>query len=205
MNPGNLRDRIIIQALSEVDDGAGGRSGTWLNYDSIGTAGTAWAKVVPMKGKRLMEFGQTFDGRPWEITMRFETAYMIGNIQQYRALHGTRVFHLHMIINNNDRDDFITILAEEKGGETGASVDFVKNIDAIFTATGTDTLSFTIGANQTGTYVSNTLTNVATVVYEVNSVVDTLPITVALSDTLDITITRTTASTLSEVILNGTG
>ncbi len=205
MNPGDLRDRIIIQALSEVSDGAGGRTGTWLDWDSVGNAGEVWAKVVPMKGKRMKEFGQTFDGRPWEVVVRYATLYAVGNIQLYRIIHKSRVLYLQMILNQDDRNDFITILAEEKGGETASSVNFVKQLDIIFGAAGDDDRSITVAANAVGTYTSNTLTNVATVVYKVNTVTKTLPITLALADTFLITITRTTAAVESEIVLNGTG
>lgn len=54
-----------------------------------------------------------------------------------------------------------------------------------------------------GTYTTNTLTNVATVVYKVNAVVKVLPFTVVDTDVLEITITRTAPGD-AKVKLNGT-
>ncbi len=72
-------------------------------------------------------------------------------------------------------------------------------LDFEFGATGEDEMERTLGANQAGTYDLDaaTLTNVATDVYEKNSVVVTGSQTFVATDTLKVTITRTVSSTLS--------
>jgi hypothetical protein len=70
-----------------------------------------------------------------------------------------------------------------------------------FPATYDDAQDYDITAVEAATYATETLTNVATVVYKVNTVVKTLPFTVVNTDTLNITITRTNAALKSTVII----
>lgn len=80
--------------------------------------------------------------------------------------------------------------------------DGVRILDFEFGAAGDDVISRTIGVNQAATYISNVLTNVDTVVYKVNTVTKTLPFSVADTDTLEVTVTRTSAGVLSRVVLS---
>jgi len=70
-----------------------------------------------------------------------------------------------------------------------------------FPPTYADTLDYDITTVEAATYATETLDNVATVVYTVNSVVKTLPFTVANGETLNVTITRTNTALKSSVIL----
>lgn len=65
-----------------------------------------------------------------------------------------------------------------------------KEIELYFKATYDDNQEYTITSKSAGTYTTETLVN-CTVVYEVNSVVVTIPFTVVNTDTLKATITRT--------------
>ena len=84
--------------------------------------------------------------------------------------------------------------------------DETRILDSEFGTAGDDEITSTIGVNQAGTYTSNTLTNVATVVYEVDDGggfdVVTLPFTVVNADILKRTITRTVAGVLSRVVVS---
>ncbi len=82
-------------------------------------------------------------------------------------------------------------------------LDDARILDFEFGALGNDEIERNIGVNQAATYISNALTNIATVAYEVNSVVKILPFTVVDGDALKVTITRTVAATLSRVVLTG--
>jgi len=70
-----------------------------------------------------------------------------------------------------------------------------------FPATYDDSQDYEITAVEATTYTTEVLDNVATVVYKVNTVVVTLPFTVANTDTLNVTITRTNAALKSTVII----
>ena len=70
-----------------------------------------------------------------------------------------------------------------------------------FPATYDDSQDYEITAIEAATYTTEVLDNVATVVYKVNTVVVALPFTVANTDTLNVTITRTNAALKSTVIL----
>ncbi len=59
--------------------------------------------------------------------------------------------------------------------------------------------TITAGADQAGNYINQVHTNVATVVYNLNGADVALPFTIAETDLLKITITRTTANQDSNV------
>jgi len=106
MRPGQFRDRIQIQGLSEVSDGAGGTTGTWLNTVEV------WANVEPMKGRRLEKYSQVFSGKPFEVTFRYEAIDDVNNIQLYRAIHDSRALHFHSIIDQGGRNTWMTVSAD---------------------------------------------------------------------------------------------
>lgn len=101
-----LRDRVILQILQTVDDNAGGSEGTWVDVRTV------WAKISPMKGRRQDEFSQIFNNRPYEIAIRYNAIDEVDNIQQYRLIRGTQAFRFHTIINEDDRDGIMIIVAE---------------------------------------------------------------------------------------------
>lgn len=77
-------------------------------------------------------------------------------------------------------------------------------LDFFFDSAGEDDLTVPLTSNQAGIYTSNILTNIATVVYKVNTVVKTLPITLVDTDDFEVIITRTNPVNDSRVVLNGT-
>lgn len=77
-----------------------------------------------------------------------------------------------------------------------------RNAYFYFIATYDDYQLITADANAATTWTTETLTNVDTIAYEKNSVSASLPITLAVGDTLKITITRTNAALDSLVKLN---
>ncbi len=77
-----------------------------------------------------------------------------------------------------------------------------RNAYFYFIATYDDYQLITIDSNAATTWTTETLTNVDTVAYEKNSVAASLPITLAVGDTLKVTITRTNAALDSLVKLN---
>jgi len=68
--------------------------------------------------------------------------------------------------------------------------------------TGDDTITITIDANSAGTITTANTTGLTSVVYEVNAVVQTLPFTIANTDTLEITFDAAAAD--GQIILTGT-
>jgi hypothetical protein len=75
------------------------------------------------------------------------------------------------------------------------------NLNVQFLATYDDNITITVTADEAATWTTESLTNVATIAYEVNGVADTLPITLVATDTLKVTITRTNAALDSKVKL----
>lgn len=192
-----FKDRIQLQGLTPSSDSAGGNTGVWVNTVEV------WAKVEPLKGTRLREFTQIFEGKPFQVTFRFDAVNDVNNIQLFRAIHNSRALHFHSIIDQDERNTWMKVAAEmsQSVGTTGA--DFLRQLNFVFSTTSTDSITFTAGPNQAGTYTGNTLTNVASVVYKVNTVVKTLPFAIADTDSVEVAIIRTIVGTQSIVILNG--
>lgn len=78
----------------------------------------------------------------------------------------------------------------------------VINLYVQFIATYDDDITITADANSATAWTTETLTNVATIAYEKNGSAASLPITLAVGDTLKITITRTNAALDSLIKLN---
>ena len=76
-----------------------------------------------------------------------------------------------------------------------------KTLEFVFNAGFADDFTTTVGNNQAGIFTTNSLSNVTSVVYKVNTVTKTLPITLVAGDNLQVTITRTSTSTGSIVTL----
>lgn len=76
-----------------------------------------------------------------------------------------------------------------------------RSLNIQFLATYDDNITLTATADEATTWTTESLTNVATVAYEKNGGAASLPITLAVSDTLKITITRTNAALDSKVKL----
>lgn len=72
-------------------------------------------------------------------------------------------------------------------------------IYTLFPTTYDLTYTHTITADEAGTYDNETLVNVATVAYEINSVAASMPLTLAAGDTFKRTITQTNAALDSSV------
>ncbi|GAB2539831.1 phage head closure protein [Rufibacter soli] len=70
MRTGRMTERIVFtsQTVGEVD----------LKGDITGTEGDSkpfWAKVTPMRGVRGLQAGQILNGKPYEVTMRYQSDF----------------------------------------------------------------------------------------------------------------------------------
>ena len=101
------RNRYIdIQTVARTPDTIGGRSSAYTSAKKI------WAKVRPMTGKRLVEFGQAADMKGYEIEIPF---YLETTVDEtVRIVYDGRTLHVHSVIDNNEGRSIKTIIAFEK-------------------------------------------------------------------------------------------
>lgn len=109
MNIADLNKRITIQYEVKTADGMGGFTVVWTDLMSI------WAAIWPVSAKEIVQSMQPV----MEITHRIRVRYQRTDIKpQYRikftdTVKGDRYFNIISIINPNERQEWLDILAKE--------------------------------------------------------------------------------------------
>ena len=103
LSVGKMRERIVIQSQGRTTDLGGGAAVAWS------TVATTWARIVPSSGSESFSGMQVTNTNTFEITMRYRTNITTTN----RILWGSRTFNIRSVINNNERDKYLTVVAEE--------------------------------------------------------------------------------------------
>lgn len=106
MTIGALRHRVTIEAENGTADGAGGLTNPWANPIQVATV---WAKISPLNGGEQLRAMQLEDRVSHRIRMR----YRADVTAQHRLRLGTRAFNIRSILNDGERNRWLTILAEE--------------------------------------------------------------------------------------------
>jgi SPP1 family predicted phage head-tail adaptor len=102
INAGQLRDRIIIQAPIEVDDGVGGKTRTW-------TAGIpVRAKVVPLTGSEVAKASILNGVQAYQITIRFREGVGVEN----RIMLAGAPLNIDSVVDPDRRREALLITAE---------------------------------------------------------------------------------------------
>lgn len=101
---GPLRDEVTIQEVAETRDAYGGVIETW------GTFATVRASVEPLIGREYFAAQQVQATSTHKIRIR----YLSGLVPKMRVLFGVRVFDIESILNVNERNEEIVIMAKEQ-------------------------------------------------------------------------------------------
>lgn len=101
---GRMRHRIVIEAASGADDGAGGRSAAWA------AVATAWAAIEALQG-RESETGDAAvaEGR-FRIAMRWRGDVSAAN----RLREGGRSFEIASVADPDGRGRYLICLCTER-------------------------------------------------------------------------------------------
>ena len=100
---GQLRHKIAFQTATKVSDGMGGTVDTWADaYD-------AYAAIWPISANERIQN----QGLEHEITHRVRVRYQSKIVPTMRIRYGTRYFEITSLINQNERNIQIDILATE--------------------------------------------------------------------------------------------
>ena len=104
MRAGNLRHSIIFQQLTVANDTWGHSTETWTDQVN------AYAAIWPLRGVERME-GMKLDN---ELTHKIRIRYRAGLHPKMRIKFGERYFNILSIINPDERDIYLEIMATEE-------------------------------------------------------------------------------------------
>lgn len=103
MRSGKLRHEITIQALTSMQDSYGGQTESWSTF------ATVRASVEPLQGREYFASQQV----QAEVTTRFRIRYLSGVTPKMRVLYDGRTFNVASVINPNERNHELHIMAYE--------------------------------------------------------------------------------------------
>jgi len=104
MKAGDLRHLVTIQTKTLVADSfSAAASASWSTYT------TAWAAIWPLKSAERMESMKL----EHEVTHKIRIRYQDGITAKMRIKNGSRYFDIISIINPDERNIYLEILATE--------------------------------------------------------------------------------------------
>ena len=109
MKAGNLRHVIDIQDASVVADGQGGFVSTWTAVSGLANLRAA---IWPLSGTERLES----DKLELAVSHKIRIRYHSGITAEMRIKHGIRYFNIKSIINPDERNIMVDMLAEEIDG-----------------------------------------------------------------------------------------
>ncbi|OJW19366.1 MAG: hypothetical protein BGO49_08535 [Planctomycetales bacterium 71-10] len=109
IDPGQMRSRLVYQAPTRVDDGAGSSSDVWADVFTL------WARVLPARADETVQAGPQVQGRiDYEVACRFDPRIAIDG---RFVIEGTgRVLHIAGVVDWELRGVELTIRAHEVQG-----------------------------------------------------------------------------------------
>lgn len=98
-----LRERVTLQQFSLAPDGAGGYAKSWQDV------ATLWAEVTPLSGREQLR-AMTLEA---SVNHRIILRYRAGVTAGMRILMNERIFNIRAVINMQERESALELLAEE--------------------------------------------------------------------------------------------
>jgi|SRR5579883_384234 len=105
---GDLRHRVTLQSVSETPDSFGQPQETWSNV------GTFWSYVKPLTGRELVQAKQIHALTTHSITLRYQPSTSFKATQ--RLIYKGRTFNLLQVLNRDERNYLLEVLANEIEG-----------------------------------------------------------------------------------------
>lgn len=100
---GAMRERIVVQQVTDASDGGGGYVKTWS------TLATLYAYVKPLSGREPYTQGQISPIVQYEFTIRYRTGITPAN----RITWNGKIFNIRSVVNADERDKYLTIRCDE--------------------------------------------------------------------------------------------
>jgi SPP1 family predicted phage head-tail adaptor len=110
LSAGTLRKRITLQQQSPSVDSYGQQSLTWTDV------ATVWASIEPSVGRELMAAQAVSLEQPTTITIRWQPLFASPKaVAAMRVVYNGRIFNLHSVENEAERNVLLTLVASEAG------------------------------------------------------------------------------------------
>lgn len=103
MRSGTLRHRIIIQGSTEVEDGMGGFATVWADKLEM------WVAIWPLTAKERLDAMKL----ELQLTHKIRGRYRSEIMAKDRIKFGTRIFNIVSLINKDERNVQLDMLALE--------------------------------------------------------------------------------------------
>ncbi len=103
-----LRHSIALQEVANAVDAGGGHARTWS------TTATVPAEIKPLSGREQLHAMQLEDAVTHRITIRYRSDVI--PTTKWRVLFGTRTFNIRSVLNVDERNKFLIMLADEGVG-----------------------------------------------------------------------------------------
>lgn len=100
---GKLRNKIVIQQNTPSTDSFGERDASWSTF------ATVWADIKPLTSREYWDAVQVNA----ESTLKFVIRYLSGVTPKMRISWDSRIFNIESIINVDERNKMIVLLAVE--------------------------------------------------------------------------------------------
>ena len=105
---GKLRHVIALQEVTNTVDAGGGQGRTWA------TTAIVWAEVKPASGREQLHAMQLQDSVTHRITIRYCSD--VKPTSKWRILFDGRHFNIRSVLNVDERNKFLVIMADEGVG-----------------------------------------------------------------------------------------
>lgn len=108
MRAGDLNQYVTVQERSTAQDALGGQVNTWSDLKSI------WVGFNPLYGRELLAGKAIATEVTHMLHARYDAIWADPRTAAgYRILLGTRVFNLHAVLNDDERNASVTLYASE--------------------------------------------------------------------------------------------
>ena len=101
---GQLRYRVVLQAPQRTEEDGGAATITWRDVAGI------FAQIFPVTGREIV----TADGTQGRVTHEVVIRAGVGAEPQMRIVEGTRVLHIHAVLDIDGRRRWLKCLCEER-------------------------------------------------------------------------------------------
>jgi len=98
-----MRHRITIEQSVNTENESGGFTTSWDEVDIV------WAEILPIRADEKLRFGKVNAEISHKITIR----YLANLTEDMRIDFGGRYFNIRSIINPQERNEYLEIIAEE--------------------------------------------------------------------------------------------
>jgi SPP1 family predicted phage head-tail adaptor len=109
LRAGDLRRLVSVQSRSTSLDAYGAQSLTWTELKKV------YAAIDGLSGRELLAAEAVQSEVTHQITVRYDASLWASPITaaKYRIVYGARYFDIMGMINENERDSIVTLLAAE--------------------------------------------------------------------------------------------